>query len=144
MDIATAHARLGNAASAFLAGKHQFLIDGKWVDAKSGKKFDVFDPATGQAIAAVAEADAADVDEVMCCGNATTFGLGSGVWTGDVGKAHRLAKGLPAGSVWINCYQAMDPAVPFGSYKMSGYGRESGIQQMEEYSNVKAVWIKTA
>jgi aldehyde dehydrogenase (NAD+) len=46
--------------------------------------------------------------------------------------------------VWINCYQAMDPAVPFGGYKMSGYGRESGIQQMEEYLNCKAVWIKTA
>ena len=64
MDIATAHARLSSAASSFLAGKHQLLIDGKWVDAKSGKIFDVFDPATGQAIAAVAEADAADVDEV--------------------------------------------------------------------------------
>jgi len=65
MDIATAHARLGNAASAVLAGKQQLLIDGKWVDAKSGKKFDVFDPATGQAIAAVAEADAADVDAAV-------------------------------------------------------------------------------
>jgi phenylacetaldehyde dehydrogenase len=51
MDIATAHARLNSAASSFLAGKHQLLIDGKWVDAKSGKRFDVFDPATGQAIA---------------------------------------------------------------------------------------------
>ena len=85
-----------------------------------------------------------DVEEVICRGNATTFGLGSGVWTRDVSKAHRLVKGLRAGSVWINCYQAMDPAVPFGGYKMSGYGRESGIQQMEEYLNVKAVWIKTA
>jgi aldehyde dehydrogenase (NAD+) len=85
-----------------------------------------------------------DIDEVITRANATTFGLGSGVWTRDVGKAHRLAKGIRAGSVWINCYQAMDPAVPFGGYKMSGYGRESGIQQMEEYLNVKAVWIKTA
>jgi aldehyde dehydrogenase (NAD+) len=85
-----------------------------------------------------------DIDEVIERGNATQFGLGSGVWTKDVSKAHRLAKGLRAGSVWVNCYQAMDPAVPFGGYKMSGYGRESGLQQMEEYLNVKAVWIKTA
>ena len=76
--------------------------------------------------------------------NATTFGLGSGVWTRDVGKAHRVAKALRAGSVWVNCYQATDPAVPFGGYKMSGYGRESGKQHLEEYLNVKAVWIKTA
>ena len=64
--------------------------------------------------------------------NATTFGLGSGVWTRDVSKANRLAKGIRAGSVLVNCYQAMDPAVPFGGYKMSGYGRESGLQQLDE------------
>jgi aldehyde dehydrogenase (NAD+) len=54
----------------------------------------------------------ADIDEVIQRGNATTFGLGSGVWTRDVGKAHRLAKAIRIGSVWVNCYQAMDPAVP--------------------------------
>ncbi|HXW23194.1 MAG TPA: aldehyde dehydrogenase family protein [Xanthobacteraceae bacterium] len=85
-----------------------------------------------------------DIDEVIGRANATAFGLGSGVWTRDVSKAHRLAKAIRAGSVWVNCYQAMDPAVPFGGYKMSGYGRESGLQHLEEYLNVKAVWIKTA
>jgi len=85
-----------------------------------------------------------DIDEVISRANATPFGLGSGVWTRDVSKAHRLAKAIRAGSVWVNCYQAMDPAVPFSGYKMSGYGRESGLQHLEEYLNVKAVWIKTA
>src|SRR5262245_20302711 len=85
-----------------------------------------------------------DMDELIQRANATMFGLGSGVWTQDVSKAHRLAGAIRAGSVWVNCYQAMDPAVPFGGYKMSGYGRESGLQHVEEYLNVKAVWIKTA
>ena len=73
----------------------------------------------------------------------STFGLGSGIWTRDVSKAHRFAKAIRAGSVWINCYQTMDPAVPFGGYKMSGYSRESGIHYLDEFLNIKAVWIKT-
>ena len=77
MDVATAHTRLGNAASRFLAGKHQLLINGKWTDAKSGKKFEVFDPATGQVIAAVAEADAADVDGAV---RAARNAFESGPW----------------------------------------------------------------
>jgi aldehyde dehydrogenase (NAD+) len=85
-----------------------------------------------------------DTDELIKRANATTFGLGSGVWTTNVSKAHQVARALRAGSVWVNCYQAMDPAVPFGGYKMSGYGRESGKQHVEEYLNVKAVWVKTA
>jgi aldehyde dehydrogenase (NAD+) len=65
-----------------------------------------------------------DVEEVIRRGNATTFALGSGVWTRDVSMAP-VGEGLRAGSAWINCYQAMDPAVPFGGYKMSRYGREA-------------------
>ena len=84
-----------------------------------------------------------DIEEVARRGNATPFGLGSGVWTRDVSKAHKLARAIRAGSVWINCYQAMDPAVPFGGYKMSGYGREGGKDHVNEYLNVKAVWIRT-
>lgn len=84
------------------------------------------------------------IDEVVKRANNTMYGLGSGVWTRDINKAHHLSKHIRAGSVWINCYQAMDPAVPFGGYKMSGYGRESGLQHLEEFLNVKSVWIKTA
>ena len=84
-----------------------------------------------------------DIGEVIARANATPFGLGSGVWTRDVGKGHRLAKAIRPGSVWVNCYQAMDPAMPFGGYKMSGYGRESGLQHLDEYLNVQAVWIRT-
>ena len=85
-----------------------------------------------------------DIDDVVERANRTPFGLGSGVWTRDVNKAHRMAAAIRAGTVWVNCYQAMDPAVPFGGYKMSGYGRESGVQHMEEFLNTKAVFIKTA
>src|ERR1700761_671520 len=85
-----------------------------------------------------------DSDDLIKRANATSFGLGSGVWTTNVSKAHQVAKALRAGSVWVNCYQAMDPAVPFGGYKMSGYRRASGKQHVEEYLNVKAVWVKTA
>lgn len=82
-----------------------------------------------------------DVGQVLRAANDTTYGLGSGVWTNNLSNAHAVAHALQAGSVWINCYQAMDPAVPFGGYKMSGYGREAGPHHFNEYLNVKSVWI---
>ncbi|MGI4813595.1 MAG: aldehyde dehydrogenase family protein [Janthinobacterium lividum] len=84
-----------------------------------------------------------DIDEVIKRGNTTEYGLGGGVWTSNITNAHRVSKGLRTGTVWVNCYQVMDAAVPFGGYKMSGYGRESGIEHMDEYLNTKAVWIRT-
>lgn len=82
------------------------------------------------------------IEEVLERANATEFGLGSGVWTRDLATAHRMARGIRAGSVWINCYQMLDPGVPFGGYGMSGFGRESGPHHIEEYLETKAVWIK--
>lgn len=83
------------------------------------------------------------LEEVITRANATSYGLGSGVWTTDVAKAHVMGRRLKNGSVWVNCYQMMDPAVPFGGYKMSGYGRESGSEHVKEYLNTKGFWIAT-
>lgn len=82
------------------------------------------------------------LDEVVCRANDTRYGLGAGVWTNDINRVQKLADRIKAGTVWINNYQTMDPAVPFGGYKMSGYGRESGSQHLEDYLNTKAVWLK--
>ncbi len=81
------------------------------------------------------------IDEALVRANATEFGLGSGVWTKNLVTAHRMARGIRAGSVWVNCYQMLDPGVPFGGYKMSGFGRESGPHHIEDYLETKAVWI---
>lgn len=83
------------------------------------------------------------LEEVARRANETSYGLAAGVFTHDLSKAHLLARRLQAGSVWINTYHAIDPAVPFGGYKMSGYGREGGVEHLHEYLNTKAVFIRT-
>ncbi len=65
-------------------------------------------------------------EEILPMANGTTFGLASGVWTTDLSKAHRTAARLRAGTVWVNCYNVFDAALPFGGYKESGWGREMG------------------
>lgn len=83
-----------------------------------------------------------DMDDLLKRANSTMFGLGSGVWTRDVSKAHKMARSIRAGNVWINNYGAMDVQMPFGGYKMSGYGRESGREALETYLQVKSVYVK--
>ncbi len=80
-----------------------------------------------------------DADEVIQRGNRTMYGLAAAVWTKDIGKANRVAAGLKAGTVWINCYNVFDCTIPFGGYKMSGIGREMGEYALQNYTEVKAV-----
>ena len=82
-----------------------------------------------------------DFDEVLRRSNDTFYGLAAGVWTRDIKKAHRAARALQAGTVWINCYSVYDPAVPFGGYKQSGFGRELGREGLDAYLQTKSVWV---
>ena len=79
------------------------------------------------------------LDEIAAAANDSPYGLGAGIWTKDISKAHLLAQKLRAGTVWINCYNVFDAAMPFGGYKQSGWGREMGHEALEAYTEVKAV-----
>ncbi len=80
-----------------------------------------------------------DPSELVRQANDSEYGLAAGIWTNDVKKANRLAADLRAGTVWINCYNIFDAALPFGGYKQSGWGREMGHEVLEQYTEVKAV-----
>ena len=79
------------------------------------------------------------LDDIAAAANDSDYGLGAGIWTKDISKAHSLAKKLRAGTVWINCYNVFDASLPFGGYKQSGWGREMGHEALEAYTEVKAV-----
>jgi aldehyde dehydrogenase (NAD+) len=83
-----------------------------------------------------------DENDAVFQGNNTFYGLAAGVWTKDVSKAHRVARALRAGTVWVNCYNVFDVVSPFGGYKQSGYGRELGSYALDLYTQVKSVWLK--
>jgi aldehyde dehydrogenase (NAD+) len=82
-----------------------------------------------------------DAEEAIRIANSTTYGLASAVWTRDLKLAHRVAAEIKAGSVWINTYNAFDSASPFGGYKQSGFGRDLGSYALDQYTNVKSVWV---
>ncbi len=83
----------------------------------------------------------ADDDEALALVNSTEYGLGGGLWTRDLSRAHRVAAGFRSGMVWVNSYKRVNPGSPFGGVGKSGYGREMGFEAMHDYTEAKSVWV---
>lgn len=83
-----------------------------------------------------------DLNDLVQKANDTEYGLGSGIWTTDLSNAHKIAKAIRAGTVFINCYNVFDAAMPFGGYRQSGWGRNRGKEAFEAYTETKAVYAR--
>jgi phenylacetaldehyde dehydrogenase len=83
-----------------------------------------------------------DEADALRMANDSPYGLGASIWSNDLAAVHRMIPRIKSGSVWVNCHSALDPALPFGGYKMSGVGREMGYAAIEHYTELKSVLIK--
>jgi acyl-CoA reductase-like NAD-dependent aldehyde dehydrogenase len=118
-------------------GKGYFVEATVFDDAKPGMKIvdeEIFGP-----VLAVLSFDG--VEEGISLANETIYGLAAGIWTKDIQKAHRVARAIKAGTVWINTYNMYDPAAPFGGYKASGFGRDLGRESLDGFLETKSVWV---
>jgi acyl-CoA reductase-like NAD-dependent aldehyde dehydrogenase len=127
----------GRRASEINGGRGYFVrptvFDGVTPDMKIARE-EIFGP-----VLAVLPFDGPE--DVIAKANATIYGLAAGVWTRDVAKAHRVARAIRAGTVWVNTYNLYDPSLPFGGFKHSGFGRELGEEAIDGYLETKSVWI---
>jgi acyl-CoA reductase-like NAD-dependent aldehyde dehydrogenase len=81
-------------------------------------------------------------EEAVAIANDSEFGLAAGVWTRDLGRAHRMTQAIRAGTVWVNTYQRVYPSIPYGGVKQSGFGRNLGAASLDHYTQTKTVWLK--
>jgi acyl-CoA reductase-like NAD-dependent aldehyde dehydrogenase len=81
-------------------------------------------------------------DEAVEIANGVQYGLGAAIWTENVRRAHRVARRLRSGTIWINDYHRIDPASPWGGFSLSGYGRENGLEAIRMFTEVKSTWVR--
>jgi aldehyde dehydrogenase (NAD+) len=144
-DKVLAYIEAGKREARLVAGGNPATVNGRgffveatvFDDAKPGTQIveeEIFGP-----VLAVLSFE--DVEEAIALANRTKYGLAAGIWTKDIQKAHRVARAIRAGTVWINTYNSYDSAAPFGGYKASGFGRDLGREALDGYTEVKTVWV---
>jgi len=123
------------------SGRGYFVAPTVMSGVKPGMKV-VDEEIFGPVVVAQSFATDADLDRLAAQANDTIYGLAASVWTRDISAAHKMARRIKAGTVWVNCHNVFDAALPFGGYKQSGWGREMGAEVLNNYTEVKAVTVK--